>query len=92
MPTLTKTIETTCEVSANELAELFCEMGSDQQAEFFAAIHTLSASWQGTGWCGQSSAIAEVLEPQGQEVIITLAQHVLGRDDLAAAARTQVQP
>ena len=59
-----------------ELAELFCNLCGDEQAEFFAAVGRLAASWPNSGWCGQSYDIIKHLGPTGRATIATLAAHL----------------
>lgn len=59
-----------------ELAELFCTLCGDEQAEFFAAVGRLAASWPNSGWCGQSYDIVKHLGPTGRATIATLAAHL----------------
>lgn len=82
--TVSRTIKL-ADLTPAELAELFCEMDSDQQAEFFAGIKLIAAKWPGAGWCQQSHEIARSLDADGREVIEKLAEHVLGYDELVAA-------
>lgn len=79
--TVSRTIKL-ADLTPAELAELFCEMDSDQQAEFFAGIKLIAAKWPGAGWCQQSCDIARSLDADGREVIEKLAEHVLGYDEL----------
>ncbi len=70
------------DIEASEVAHLFCEMGSEEQAEVFRHIGEIAKGWPGAGWCQQSYAIANNLEPGGRAVITKLAEHVLGYDDM----------
>jgi len=81
---ITRTIELKDLLPA-EIAELFCEMDAEQQAEFFANIQRLAAEWPGAGWCQQSHDIAKAVNPAAREVITKLAEHVLCHDELVLA-------
>lgn len=72
------------DIAPAELATMFCEMGGLEQAEFFAEVHAIAATWPGAGWCWQACSIAEHITKPGFEVITKLAEHVLGFDDLVA--------
>lgn len=72
-----------------ELAELFCGMTNDNQAEFFRRISLIVRDWPGAGWCQQSCAIADKMTPGGREVISTLASHCLDRDQLQSLIEAQ---
>lgn len=78
---VTRTLEFN-DLSPQELAELFCEMGSDEQAAFFAAVWQKSKTWPGAGWCQQSYGIAEQADNDAIQAIRTLASH-LPADDVA---------
>lgn len=71
---ITKAIE--LNFTPHQIAELFCELDGDEQAEFFSAIHLLASGWGGTGWCGQALSIAEVADERARNVITTLYQHI----------------
>lgn len=86
--TVQRTINLT-DLEPSELAELFCEMDGEQQAEFFAGIHRIAATWPGAGWCQQSYDIAANASPKCREVIIKLAEHVLDCDNLEAVVAAQ---
>lgn len=86
--TVQRTI-TLADLEPSELAELFCEMDGERQAEFFANIHKIAATWPGAGWCQQSCAIAGFVGPKSREVIIKLAEHVLDCDNLEAVVVAQ---
>lgn len=72
-------------LTAEELAELFCNMDGEQQAEFFDHISFTAMSWRGAGWCQQACDIARFIQKPGREVIEKLAEHVLGYDETLAA-------
>lgn len=61
----------------SELAELFCDLHDDQQAQFFDAVGAIAAGWPGTGWCGQAGALAKHLTPLGRRTVKTLAGHTV---------------
>lgn len=84
---VSRTIEIN-DLTPAELAVLFTEMDGEQQAEFFAEIAPIAKTWPGAGWCQQSYDIAKHLTPEGREVVLKMAEHVLNRDlpaDLTAA-------
>lgn len=81
---VTRTVELT-DLSSHEVAELFGNMDSHQQAEFFARIHVIAKGWSGAGLCQQSHDIAKSLSPDGRETITKLAEHVLGYDEMLSA-------
>ena len=81
MPVITRTVEVN-DLSPHELAALFCEMSNDGQANFFERIWEIAKDWPGAGWCQQSFAINEVIADAGKDTIITLARHILDRDDI----------
>ena len=70
------------ELTPEELAFLFCEMGGQDQADFFAAIWSEAKKWPGAGWCQQSYDIARFAHNNAIQAIRTLASH-LPADDLA---------
>jgi hypothetical protein len=43
--TIIKQIDVTITASPKELAEAFCDLGSNEQAEFFAHCHTIHERW-----------------------------------------------
>lgn len=63
------------DISPEELAQMFCEMDSGQQSEFFSHVWTISRAWGGAGWCQQSSWIAAELDHDGRDAVKTLADH-----------------
>lgn len=69
-------------LTPQELAELFADMGSEQQVEFFSEVWQIAKRWPGAGWCQQSSAIARDADNNAIQAIRTLASH-LPADDLA---------
>lgn len=84
--TITRTIEL-ADITPTEIAELFCEMDGEQQADFFRMVGFIAKSWPGAGWCQQAYAIAQSVEVTGRATIEKLAEHVLGYDELVAALR-----
>jgi hypothetical protein len=61
----------------SELAELFCAMCGDEQAEFFEHAGRIANDWPVPGgWCGQSYDIVKHLGPTGRATIATLAAHL----------------
>lgn len=84
---ITRTIEVN-DLTPAELAELFCEMDSHQQTEFFETINGLAAKWPGAGWCQQSCSIADSMTSGARFVIEKLAEHVLGYDETLAALQS----
>ena len=79
--TVTRTINLS-ELQPEELAELFCELDGEQQANFFTEIHRIAAFWPGAGWCQQSHDIAQNSDRKAKEVVITLAEHMLDCENL----------
>lgn len=63
------------DLTPSELALLFAELGSDEQAAFFDEVGRLSDEWPGLGWCGQCSYIADTLTLRALRVIETLNGH-----------------
>lgn len=70
------------DLTPDELAMLFTEMDSEDQARFFATVWTLAKDWPGAGWCQQSCSIVQASNSDAREAIRTLASH-LPADDLA---------
>ena len=81
---VTRTIEIN-DLTPAELAQIFTGMCGNQQAEFFAAIRPIAATWPGAGWCQQSCDIVTHLNSDGRFVVETLAGHMIPL--LAAAPR-----
>lgn len=75
-----RTIEIDVPVSPTELAEAFCEMDSEEQAEFFAEVWRLALNWGGAGWCQQSHSIIAMSGPKSRDAIRTLASHMPAED------------
>lgn len=69
-----------------ELAELFCDLLSDGQAEFFNEVGAIAKAWPGAGWCQQSCSIvrAPELNDVGRQTIASLADHLALRNEEAA--------
>lgn len=64
-------------LTPSELAELFCAMCGDEQAEFFEHAGRIANDWPVPGgWCGQSYDIVKHLGPTGRATIATLAAHL----------------
>lgn len=63
-------------ITPQELAAAFCEMGSEEQAAFFAAIKPITDEWPGAGLCSQSLFINQDLNDEGRFVLETLASHL----------------
>lgn len=63
-------------ITTQELAAAFCEMDSEEQAAFFAAIKPITDQWPGTGLCSQSYFINRDLDIDGRVVLETLASHL----------------
>lgn len=57
-----------------EMAEIFSEWNSTEQAEFFNALAPITKTWPGAGWCQQSSMIARRLDHGGAEIVAKLAE------------------
>lgn len=67
------------DLAPKEVAEIFCDLDGDQQAEFFACVWDIAKGWSGAGWCQQSYHIAESLGTNGQRAVQTLAGHVAAK-------------
>lgn len=78
---VTRTIELS-DLTPLELAELFADMESEEQVEFFSEVWQIAKRWPGAGWCQQSSYIARDADNNAIQAIRTLASH-LPDDDLA---------
>lgn len=70
---LSRTFKIT-DITPEELAALFAHMHGDEQARFFAHVGAIATGWPGAGWCRQSCAISEHLDPLGTETILKLAE------------------
>lgn len=77
----TRYITVDFEPTPEEIADVFVNMNSEQQAAFFAHIKVATADWPGAGWCQQSYAIAKDLNAPGRDVLQTLVAHVFPGDD-----------
>ena len=73
---ITRTYTVDVAITPQELAAAFCEMDSNEQAEFFAEIWQIAKAWPGAGWCQQSCDIIRCLEHDGLEAVRTLASHL----------------
>ena len=73
--TITRTVAIN-DLTPQELAHLFTEMGGTQQAKFFSEIWTIAKAWRGAGWCQQSLAICEEADSDARNAISTLAAHL----------------
>lgn len=62
------------DLSAAELATLFCNLYADEQATFFSEVGKIAATWPGAGWCQQSCGISQHLDKQATETILKLAE------------------
>lgn len=69
------TVTRTTKLTPEELAELFCNLFSDEQAVFFHEVGTIAKEWPNSGWCGQALSICEGLSPLARETIRKLAEH-----------------
>jgi len=63
-------------ITPQEMAAAFCEMGDQEQADFFAAIKPITDEWPGAGLCAQSNWINARLNADGRFVLETLASHL----------------
>ena len=63
------------DLTPQELAAIFTELGSDDQAAFFSAIWNIAKAWPGAGWCMQSLAICEQADTDARSAIKTLTDH-----------------
>ncbi len=75
--TVSRTI-TLDDLRPDELADLFCEMNSSGQAEFFNNISVIARDWPGAGWCQQACDIVRSrdLTDAGRRAIGSLAEHL----------------
>lgn len=73
---VTRTHTVDVEITPQELAAAFCEMGSDEQAAFFAAIKPITDQWPGAGLCMQARWINQDLDTDGRFVLEVLASHL----------------
>jgi hypothetical protein len=82
IPTVSEITRTVAidDLSPQELAVLFCNLVSGDQAQFFSAIWSVAKAWPGAGWCQQSCAIEQALDRDGREAIKVLAAHVIGTE------------
>ena len=64
------------DLTPTELATLFTDMDSEQQAWFFACVWRITKDWPGAGWCQQSCDIIRTMNVDGLEAIETLASHL----------------
>ena len=67
------------DLTPEEMAFIFATWFSDKQAAFFAAIHTESADWPGSGWCQQAEGIVRDATGKALFVLDKLADHVVAR-------------
>ncbi len=72
--TITRTVVID-DLTPEELAGRFADMGPRQQAKFFAAVAAIADTWSGAGMCMQAYAIADYLDAQGKYAIERLADH-----------------
>lgn len=63
-------------LTADELAEAFCDMDSHQQAAFFASVWRIAKAWPGAGWCQQSCDIIRCGSADTLSAIETLASYM----------------
>lgn len=73
--TVTRTIALD-DLHPGELAEIFANYASDDQARFFNTLAIKVKDWPGTGWCMQSSEIAPKLTHDGKAVVTKLAEWI----------------
>ncbi len=74
-------VEIDMPINPKQLAEAFCEMDGEDQADFFDNIWKIAKTWPGAGWCQQSYSIAEASGNDAIQAIRTLASH-LPADDI----------
>jgi len=72
--TVTRTVEIN-DLTPQELAHLFTELGSDDQAAFFSAVWNIAKAWPGAGWCMQALGICEEADSDARSAIKALAEH-----------------
>ena len=73
--TVSRTIELS-DLTPSELATLFTDMDSEQQAWFFACVWRIAKDWPGAGWCQQSCDIIRAGSLDTISAIETLASHL----------------
>lgn len=73
---VTRTIEID-DLTPDELAKLFTEMGSDDQARFFGTVWKIAQDWPGAGWCMQCLGIVEHADAEAMSALRTLSNHVV---------------
>lgn len=73
--TVSRTIELS-DITPPELATLFTDMDSEQQAWFFAQVWLIAKDWPGAGWCQQSYEIIRCGSVNTLSAIETLASHL----------------
>jgi len=61
--------EVTFEVDARSLAKAFCDMGSNEQAEFFSHVRFFSSQWEDGTWVHQAHWICEDLSEDGRYIL-----------------------
>lgn len=66
------------DLTAEEVAELFCGFDSSTQARFFNHVTEIARAWPGAGWCQQAYAIvaSDDLTEAGRRAIASLADHL----------------
>jgi hypothetical protein len=72
--TVTRTFKI-ADLTPEELAACFAEMWAEEQGAFFNEVGKITATWPGTGMCGQALAVACHLDDAGRHVIGRLADH-----------------
>ena len=87
--TVTRTVNIS-DITPEEMAILFTSMDDREQANFFAAVRPIAATWPGAGLCQQAYEIHRRLNDDGRFVIETLASH-LPADTLARLAEEAAQ-
>ncbi len=69
------------DLTPQELAEQFCDMFGDKQAEFFNEVWRIAKHWPGAGWCQQSCEIVKHLDAGGLDAVKVLYSHTVDSDD-----------
>lgn len=76
--TVTRTVVVS-DLTPAEMASIFAQWDSDQQAAFFDALKAEAADWPGMGWCGQAMSIVDKLGDPGFEIVAKLADWLKSR-------------
>lgn len=73
------------------LAQMFCEMGDDAQAEFLNAVSSGMDEWGAAGKSTQLLAIAKLLDPDAQQMLEDVSAFTKPGTEYAAAIKQEVE-